>query len=62
MVTGGAGFIGSHLCEHLLRTGRRVIVVDNLSRYALYDETALAKYHAAYDINKLLEGLSKIEQ
>ena len=31
MVTGGAGFIGSHLCDRLLAEGHRVIAVDDLS-------------------------------
>jgi UDP-glucuronate decarboxylase len=30
LVTGGAGFIGSHLCERLLAAGNEVICVDNL--------------------------------
>jgi dTDP-glucose 4,6-dehydratase len=30
MITGGAGFIGSHLCERLLATGHEVIAMDNL--------------------------------
>ena len=30
LVTGGAGFIGSHLCEYLLDKGHSVIAMDNL--------------------------------
>lgn len=31
VVTGGAGFVGSHLCESLLARGNEVVCVDNLS-------------------------------
>ena len=31
LVTGGAGFIGSHLSRRLLQSGHRVVIVDNLS-------------------------------
>jgi dTDP-glucose 4,6-dehydratase len=30
VVTGGAGFLGSHLCEHFVRQGVEVVAVDNL--------------------------------
>jgi dTDP-glucose 4,6-dehydratase len=35
VVTGGAGFLGSHLCEHLLEKGFRVLCVDNLETSSL---------------------------
>jgi dTDP-glucose 4,6-dehydratase len=35
LVTGGAGFLGSHLCEELLARGRRVICVDNFETGSL---------------------------
>lgn len=30
LITGGAGFIGSNLCEHFIRQGKKVICLDNL--------------------------------
>jgi dTDP-glucose 4,6-dehydratase len=35
VVTGGAGFLGSHLCEHLLGQGHNVICIDNLETGSL---------------------------
>jgi UDP-glucuronate decarboxylase len=40
LVTGGAGFIGSHLCERLLRDGHEVLCVDNFytgTRHNVHD-------------------------
>jgi dTDP-glucose 4,6-dehydratase len=35
VVTGGAGFLGSHLCDHLIARGDRVICIDNLETGSL---------------------------
>ena len=35
LVTGGAGFLGSHLCERLLQAGQRVLCLDNLQTGSL---------------------------
>lgn len=32
LITGGAGFVGSNLAARLLQLGRKVIILDNLSR------------------------------
>jgi dTDP-glucose 4,6-dehydratase len=41
LVTGGAGFVGGHLCERLLDDGAEVMCVDNLSTSAPWGITAL---------------------
>src|SRR6185436_9664062 len=35
LVTGGAGFLGSHLCDELLRRGHRVVCVDSVETGSL---------------------------
>ena len=45
LVTGGAGFIGSHLVDRLLSLGYRVVVIDNLSAGKLKNLTPAATFH-----------------
>ena len=49
LVTGGAGFLGSHLCERLLDRGARVICLDNFFTGAHRNLDAL-KDHKAFEL------------
>lgn len=56
-VTGGAGFIGSHVCERLLGQGDSVICYDNFDPY--YDPAAKRRHVASLSTNEnftLVEG------
>jgi UDP-glucose 4-epimerase len=46
LVTGGAGFLGSHLVDHLLEDGASVRVFDNLSTGSLQNLQAAAQRHS----------------
>ena len=43
LITGGAGFIGSHLAERLLSLGNRVVIIDDLSTGSINNISHLKK-------------------
>ena len=45
LVTGGAGFIGSHLVDRLIEEGHHVVIADNLSTGKLRNINARATFH-----------------
>ncbi len=62
LVTGGAGFIGSHICERLLKEGNSVVAVDDLS---LGDPNNVAGFEAfgPFDlINSDASDVAKMEK
>ncbi|MDY6964416.1 MAG: GDP-mannose 4,6-dehydratase [Halobacteriota archaeon] len=57
LVTGGAGFVGSHVAEYYAKNGDEVVVLDNLSRAELLDYD---KSNAMFNWNHL-KGYKNIE-
>jgi UDP-glucuronate decarboxylase len=59
LITGGAGFIGSHLCEHMVREGHDVICVDNYFTGSKTNVEHLLGYHnfeiLRFDVRERLE-------
>lgn len=57
LVTGGAGFIGSHLCEELVARGGEVIVLDDLSTGRRENlEAAMARGHVEFVEGDVLDA------
>jgi len=58
LITGGAGFIGSHLCDRLLADGHEVIAMDNFSTGSVDNITHLAgheRFHfIRYDVTNYI--------
>ena len=65
LVTGGAGFIGSHLCDYYLGRGHRVFCVDNLLTGSLDNIHHLSGHPKfeliEHDIAKPVEIIGRID-
>ena len=65
LITGGAGFLGSHLCRRLLKDGHKVICVDNLITGSLFNLKDLIKNEdfkfIRHDITKPIKITNKLD-
>ena len=65
VVTGGAGFIGSHLCDRLLADGHEVVAVDNLVTGQAENIAHLAGHqrfsHIRHDVSNFIEVPGKVD-
>ena len=63
LVTGGAGFIGSHLVDRLIKENHKVIVIDNLTTGKEENINPQAEFHNLdiYDFEKIKPLFEKID-
>lgn len=62
LVTGGAGYIGSHVVKQLLEKGCEVVVIDNLSKGSFKAIESLKGIKEFEFINLDLEEITKLEE
>ena len=64
VVTGGAGFVGSHLCDYLLARGHRVICIDNLDTGSLRNIAHLRRddfLFVQHDVTRFIEVAEPVD-
>ncbi len=62
LVTGGAGFIGSHLTDRLIQHGHEVVVVDNLATGYRHNLNPCAKFYHASLLDSSLDEIFQREK